>query len=292
MQIVLILFFAITFFLLTRNVFLLAFSLENYSIHKKRLKQLEFDSNIKEKNEINNLIDSITKPIITYLIPKLKIKNINDIERDLKFAKWDKYMSANQFIALKIITKVLAVLLGLFLFNSSKFMAVIWFVVLFFSVQFLLNNSRKNREEKLMMDFPDLIRIVQGYLSSGMSLISAMEESIKFVGDEWKPILRNFVVEAELSNTEKALRGIAEEVDIFEVREFIAIINLTLEQGGDAREGFESQANKVQEMLHDIVLLKIQKRRVISILIQIPILLCIMAILGLPTVYEMMNLGL
>ena len=45
-------------------------------------------------------------------------------------------------------------------------------------------------------------------------------------------------------------------------------------------------------MLHDIVLLKIQKRRVISILIQIPILLCIMAILGLPTVYEMMNLGL
>lgn len=291
MQIVSILFFAISLYLFTRNIFTFIFSMENYKVHKKRLKQLKFKEKDLDENEISELVDKLTKPVIKNIMPKIHIKNIVEIERDLKMAKWDKNITATQLVALKLITKALGLFMFILLFNSSKFMAVVWGGILFISVQFLLNNSANNRRDKLMLEFPDFIRVTQGYLAANMPFVSAVEESIRFVGEEWQSILQKFVVEAELNNIDSALEGIKNEIDVFEVKEFIALVRLTLEQGGDAKEGFESQAEKIQQMLHDMMLLKINKRRMMGILIQGPLLICNMAVFGLPTVNAMLNMN-
>lgn len=292
MQPIIMLFFIVFLYLFTKNVFSFVFSVGNYKIHKKRLKQLKFKNKQIDEDEVGELIDRITKPVIKNIIPKIKIKNLSEIEKDLQMAKWDKKITAIQFVALKIITKALGLFLFLILFKASKLMAIIWGIILFFSVQFLLNNSVNNRRDKLMMDFPDFIRITLGYLIAGMPFVHAVEESIKFVGEEWQLILRDFVVEAELNSVEVALEGIKNAIDIFEVKEFVALVRLTLEQGGNAKEGFESQAEKIQQMLYDVILLKINKRRMMGILIQAPLLLCNMAVFGLPTVHSMFNMGL
>lgn len=286
-----LLIFIISLFLLLKNIFELAFSMENYRLHKKRLKQLQFEKNKTNDEELNELIDKVTQPVVKTIIPKLKLKNLNEIEKDLKMAQWDKKMTSIQYVALNIITKILGILAFLLLFKHSKPMAFLWGIVLFFGISFLMKNSAKNRKEKLMMEFPDFIRITQGYLSAGMPFTKAVTECIQYVGEEWQPILENFVVKAELDNIDIALKEMAEEVNIFEVKEFVSLVRLALEQGGNVKDGFEAQAEKIQQMLYDVMMAKIERRRVFGILIQAPLLLCNLMVFGLPTIDAMMNMS-
>lgn len=282
--------FLIALFFFVKNIFNLFSTVEEYRVYQKRLKSLNFDK--KEDADLKGIIDSATKPIISHILPHLSIKNPEKIEKDLKMAKWDKYMTAQQFIALNYGLKMLSIILFAVIYPTSSFIAIVWFVVLFFGISFLMRNSANNRRTALMNEFPDLIRIAQGYISIGYPIAKAFEYSIKFVGEEWQDILRDFVVTDNLSGVDKALERLKEEVDVFEVREFVSLIRFILEQGGDAKSGFESQANKIQGMLEDVMMLKIGKRKTMSIIIQAPLLLAIMAAFGLPTIQSMMNLGM
>ena len=283
--------FTISLYLFLKGIFTIIFSMENYKLHQKRLKQLKFKESKTNATELNDLIDKVTEPVINRIIPKLKINNLEQIGKDLRMAQWDKAMTPIQYVAISLITKVLGVLAFLILFKVSKFMAIIWGVILFLSATVLLKNSAKNRREQLMLEFPDFIRITQGYLSAGMPFTRAVTESITFVGSEWQPILENFVIEAELKNIDKALEAMAQEADIFEVKEFVSLVRLSLEQGGNVKEGFESQAEKIQELLHDVLMSKIEQRRVYGIMIQAPLLICNLMVFGLPTINSMMNMS-
>lgn len=289
-MIIFIIVFGLSLALLIRNVFIIAFSMQDYSIHKKRLKQLKFGE--EEDNDLDGLLKKITDPIIEHVLPKITIRNRAKIKRDLRFAGWDKHLNVSQFIAIKLITKAIGVTMGLMFFRKSVPFALVWFILPFFAVQFLLNNTAKNKKEELLMGFSDFIRITQGNLSSGMPFVKSVEESIVFVSDTWKPILEKFVVEAELNNIDKAIEGLKEDADIFEVKEFMSLVSLTLEQGGSAVAGFESQAEKIQQMIKYNLLLKIGKRKMLGIAIQLPLLLCNIAVIGLPTVYAFTELNL
>lgn len=289
MAFILALFAIIPLIFLVKNILNLAFAMENYNVHKKRLKQLHFDKK-KEDADIHGLVDTVTKPVIRYVLPRLKPKDLDQLERDLKMAKWDKYMSAIQFRALNIILKTMAILAVLILWNSSKFLALVWGVVLFLGLPFLMTNSKNNRKQKLLSDFPDFIRIVEGYLSANMTFPQAVAESIKYVGEEWKPILQEFVIECDVKSLNEALESLKRNVDLFEVREFVAYVKLTLENGGDAKDCLSEQADKIHEMQVDMMAMKISKRQIMATLLQAPILLCIFGILGLPLVESMVNL--
>lgn len=289
MQLLIIFTFLIVLFFLSKNLFMLIFSMENYKIHKKRLKQLEFKTKKQDESEIQELVDKLTKPVVENIIPKISIGNKKSLEKKLKMSQWDKNMNVSQLVSLKIITKILSFVVMFVLWKASKAIAIVWGLVLFFSIDVLLNNSAKNRREKLMMGFPDFIRITQGYLSANMTFVKSVEESIRFVNKEWQPILRNFVIQSDLSNIEDALDKLKEEVDVFEIKEFVALVRLTLELGSGAKEGFESQAEKIQQLLQDVILLKISKRRMMGILVQGPLLLCNFAILGIPAIHAFTN---
>lgn len=274
---------------MVRNFLKLILSLDNYRLHKKRLKELQLNIGKNKDVEIDELIDKLTKPIILSILPKLKIKNIEEVGKDLKTAKWDKKMTAQQFIALKLITKVLGVIAFLIFSKVSMFMAAVWGVPLFFGLGFFLNNSVNNRKEKIMIGLPDFIRITQGHLTANMTFSNAISETIRFMGDEWQEILQRLVVEVELNGMDSALESLKEEIDLFEIREFVSIVKLVMEQGGNAKDAFNSQAERVQDMLYSLMELKINKRKTIGILVHGPLLLCNMVAFGLPTVGQFMN---
>lgn len=279
-----------TLFFLAKNIFVLIFSMENYNMHRKRLKQLQFNKK-KEDADMGELIDTVTKPVITHILPKLKLKNLEQLERDLKMAKWDKHFSAVQYRALNLTLKFVGLLVGLALYNASTMLAFVWAVALIFGMDFLFRNSRNNRKEKLIAEFPDFIRITEGYLSANVPFSQAVAESIKYVGDEWKPILQNFVVECDVKSIGEALDTLKKDVDLFEVREFVALVKLTLEQGGDASDSFSAQADKIREMQLDMMAMKIGKRQMMGIAIQAPLLLCNLLVFALPTVSSMTSLS-
>ncbi|PLS19684.1 hypothetical protein CVD28_04530 [Bacillus sp. M6-12] len=281
----------ISMFFLARSLFILVFSMENYNVHRKRLKQLQFN-NKKEDMEMNELIDKVTKPVIRHLLPRLKPKNLEQLERDLKMAKWEKNFTPIQYRALSITLKIAGLVLGFALYNLiAPFMGILWGVVLFFGLDFFLRNSKNNRKALLVADFPDFIRITEGYLSANVSFSQAVAESIKYVGEEWKPILQNFVVQCDVKSIDEALDSLREDVDLFEVREFVALVKLTLEQGGSASESFNAQADKIREMQLDAMAMKIGKRQMMATALQAPLLLCIMAIMGLPMLGSMTGLA-
>lgn len=276
----------ITLFFLFRSIINFFFAVGDYNIHKKRLKQLQF----KDKNEdgdINELIDKITKPIISSILPKVNIKNIDNINNNLKMAKWK--INSQQYIALQIMSKALGIFTVLILFGISKFMAILWGGILFLGLGTMLKNSANNRRNKIMMEFPDFIRITQGYLTANLPFANAVTETIRFMGTEWQEILQKFVVEVELKSLDEALDGLKDEIDMFEVNEFISLVKLVLEQGGDAKAGFNNQAEKIKDMLLDTIEIKINKRKMMGTFIQMPLLLCNLAVFGLPTIGNFMN---
>lgn len=279
----------VTIFLLARNVFNIIFAMENYNMHKKRLKQLQF-SKKKEEADVSDLIDKVTKPVILYVLPKLKPRNLDQLERDLRMAKWDKFFSPIQYRALSITLKVIGIVVGALLYSQSIPIAIVWAGLLIFLMDFLMRNTVKNIKSNLLRDFPDFIRITEGYLSANLTFADAVEESIKYVGEDWVPILKRFVVETRMSSISNALEGLKKDADLFEVREFISLINLTLEQGGDASESFTAQADKIREMQLDMIAMKIGKREIMSSIVQGPLLLCNILVIGLPAVSSMTSM--
>jgi len=262
--------------------------MENYSIHKKRLRQLQAN-NVKKELEWKELIDFLTKPIISHLFPYVKPKNLEQLEMDLKMAKWDKYFTPVQYRALNLLLKIVGVLAFLFLFRGSLVLALLWGLALFVGMDILFKNSIKNRKEKLLKDFPELIYITEGYLAANFPFAKAIQESIKYVGEEWKPILQKFVVDCEMTSVEEALDNLKKEVDLFEMKEFVSIVRLVLEQGGDAKDAFKAQAEKIEELHEDIVENEIGKRQTMGMLIQGPLLISVFIVVGLPVITSMIN---
>lgn len=277
-------------FIFARSFFAVLFSMQNHSTHKERLKQLQrADSDEEIDNSATKLVDGLTKPIITYLFPKLKVRDTEKLEKDLKFAGWDHIMDPLQFRAMDILLKIIGVIALIALYPVSPFFAIVFLSLFSFMFGFLFRNSINERKKALFNQFPDFIRIIQGYLLAGIPLTKAVEETIPYVGDDWKPILKNFVLNCNIYSVPEAIDILCDEVDIFEIREFFSLVKLNLEQGINVKESFESQSKKIGEMQLEVMLSRINQRQVMSKVVQAPLLLCMFLTAGLPTFYSMIT---
>lgn len=283
----------ITFILFTKNILSLMFSTDNYSLHKKRLKQLQFNKKrtSSEEESTRDFIEKFTKPVINYVLPKFKsLEDMSKIEKDLKMSKWNKYFTPTTFIAMDITLKLIGIVIFVILIPFSWQIGLLWFSLLFFLFRFLQHNSANERRFRLLTQFPDFIRITQGFLMSNMPLPQAIESSLPHVGEEWKPLLQEFVINSGIYSINECIDILSNEVDIFEVRELWSLIKLNSEQGIDIKDSFSNQAEKVQEMQLEVILNKIAKRQTMSILIQAPLLIAMILAFGLPTFASMINL--
>ncbi len=281
-----------------KNVLNLLFSFGDYSIHKKRLQQLRREVDKKESNSVE-VIEKYTDPVIKNLfplieryLPSLRFSNMDGLKKDLRMAKWDDVFTPETFVASSIILKIVGAFVFMFAFilpGIFKVVAMAWAAALMFGLDQMFKNELKSKKDRLFNDFPDFIRITSGYLSADMPLVQSVTDAIKYVGPDWKPILQQFVVDCDTKNIDTALNNLKENADLFEVKEFVSLVRLTLEQGGNAKEGFHLQAEKITEMQKNLMIIKVGKRKTMSQVIQGPLLLCNMAILALPTVGEVIT---
>lgn len=280
------------FLLIIRNLMSGFYSTENSSLHKKRLEQLKFENKrTSSDSENKELIDKITAPVVTHILPKMKSKDLTQLEKDLQMAQWDKYFTPVTFTAMDVLLKILGIIAFVLFIGVSMAMAVLWGALLIFLFKFLFNNSLKERKFRLMAEFPEFIEITAGFLNSDMSLSQGIEYSLPYVGEEWKPILQEFIISCSMKDQSEAINEMQNKIDIFEVREFWSLVKLNTDQGIDIKECFEAQSQKVRELQLDVMLDKIGKRQVLSIAIQGPLLLTMILSFGLPTFASMVNLG-
>lgn len=262
------------------------------TVTKSRLKQ--FNKGVKKdslstKETFEDLADIFRAkifPKISKVLPSLRIENLEQLEKDIQFIGWDDTFTAESYIAVCLALRVGGVALGGIIMTMGSYMIVVGIIVIglcCFLLDFMFKGEVKNKNELLFRDFPELVRIISGYLVAGMDLVRAMESSVKYVSDEWKPIINQFVLDCNTKGTTAALDVMATAVNMFEVREFVSLVKLTMEQGGDAKESFAAQADKVASMQKDLFLLKIGKRKTMATMIQAPMLLCNMAVIAIPT---------
>lgn len=280
------------FLLILRNLMSGFYSSENNSLHKKRLEQLKFENKRTSSDSDNKeLIDKITAPVITHILPKMKATDLTQLEKDLQMAQWDNYFTPVTFRAMDVLLKILGMVAFVIFAGVSMPMAILWGALLMFLFKFLFNNSLKERKFRLMSEFPEFIEITAGFLNSDMSLSRGIEYSLPYVGEQWKPILQEFIVSCTMKDQSEAITEIQNKIDIFEVREFWSLVKLNTDQGIDIKECFEAQSQKVRELQLEVMLDKIGKRQVLSIAIQGPLLLTMILSFGLPTFASMVNLG-
>lgn len=280
------------FLLIIRNLMSGFYSAENSSLHKKRLEQLKFENKRTSSDSDNKeFIDKITAPVVTHILPKMKSRDLTQLEKDLQMAQWDKYFTPVTFTAMDVLLKILGAVAFVLFIGVSMAMSVLWGALLMFLFRFLFNNSLKERKFRLMAEFPEFIEITAGFLNSDMSLSQGIEYSLPYVGEQWKPILQEFIVSCTMKDQSDAITEMQHKIDIFEVREFWSLVKLNTDQGIDIKECFEAQSQKVRELQLDVMLDKIGKRQVLSIAVQGPLLLTMILSFGLPTFVQMTSLG-
>lgn len=274
------------------------FGYRDVGIHNERMKQLDFNrEKIKSKNEaeteqLRKLVDDITAPLIKHVMPNIEYrKDLETLERNLKFAGADKYFTAPQYIAFIIAGRVLGIVAFILFAPSAIMMSFLWLFAFAIFPPVLFSNSVKNKKEELLLGFPEFINISKSYLSSGMSFEKAVEESIVYVNKQWQELLKNFLVNSETLSRKECLDILAEEANIFEIREFMSLVQLNMEQGIDVRDSFDRQYGKIKELQSLAFIKKIEGRKTWTILVQGPVLLTILAAFGLPTFESMMNMG-
>lgn len=270
----------ILLWLFLKNLSVLFSRFKDQSTYKNRLEQLKNTN--KNDLALHEIIEMTSKPFHEFVLSRFKPDSLEILRKKLKFAKWDKtFKTPEQYIVIDSILKIVGVIAFLILYKSSIVFALLWALPLFFLPKFLLNNTVSQKKDKILCDFPDLLRIIEGYVIADIPFSKAVEKSMPYVCEEWQDALKQFVIASKVKNLSDALESL-KDIDLFEVKEFVSLTRLVLDQGGDTKKSFSEQADKIKRMHKVIIDIKISKRQTMATLIQMPILMGCFIIIGIP----------
>lgn len=290
----------ITAFMFSKDLIYYLFGVYDVENHNNRLKQL---SNTTDRLKVENkkeeeikqtreLVEKITAPIIRHIMPNISSKkDLSTLEKNLHFAGFDKYVSPVQYVALILFGRLVGVTLFVVLMPYNLFLAIMWLSGPALLPTLLFKNTINNKKEKILLGFPDFIKISKSYLVSGMPFEKAVEECILYVNEEWQELLKKYLINSESYSKKECLTILGEECNSFEVKEFVSIVKLNLEQGIDIKDSFDSQYDKIKDLQKIVVQKKIESRKIWTILVQAPVLLTILIAFGLPIVESMLGFG-
>ena len=146
-------FLAILIILIISKNLLELFTNRDMKMDKKRKAQLNFDNKRTSSQDMNamGLIDTVTNPVRKYILPKINVNETKRarLEKDIMLADW-KGFDATTFMALDITLKCVGLIFGLIFLTKSTFMAILWFIIPFFGLRILFNNSISNLKYKLL----------------------------------------------------------------------------------------------------------------------------------------------
>lgn len=269
-----------------KNLLEVIFNLENHGASRKRLKSLNYDGSRIGQSEEDGTRDFLTKvsdPIINYIFPYFRFKNNEQLNKDLDFVGWGKLVRAEQFRALTFIIRVIGLIVMALVWNIIWPVAVILGSSMILGPPFFLNMEVSDKESQMISEFPEIIRLIQGYLAANQTLTESIEHTLPYIAPNWQGVLENFVKNSRTRNEKAALAIMGDEVNIQEVKELLSLIGLSMDQGSDMYSAFESQHEKVRNMQITALMGKIHNRTNMAILVQYPMLLMIFVALGLPT---------
>lgn len=275
------------------------FGYRDMNVYNERMKQLDFNREKIQGNkedveieQVRKLVDSITTPLIKHVMPSIEYrKDLESLERNLKFVGGDKYFTAIQYTVLIIAGRAVGATAFLLFAPFSIFMSFLWFFALAVFPSLLFSNSIKNKKEALLLGFPEFISISKSYLVSGMSFEKAVEESIMYVNKEWRDLLKSFLINSRTLSRKECLKILAEESNLFEIKEFMSLVQLNMEQGIDVKDSFERQYGKIKALQNLSFIKKIESRKVWVTLVQGPVLLTILVAFGIQTFESMLSMG-
>lgn len=259
---------------------------------QRRMNQLNaLDQKVLDNDaQARQLIDAVSDPAIKYLFPRIKMKDSWEKNRDLKLLGWDKYFTAEKYTATNLTLKIVAVVAFLLLSSFNLMIATLWALVLGFIMDLFYFTQIDEKKNRLLMEFPDFIEVLEGYLSAGYDFVRATEAAIP-VTKHWQSLLKEFAAIAQYENLETGFKYLYDMVDIFEVREFISILQLGVEQGLDMAENISHQTARIEELQSLAFTKKIANRQVMAVLVQGPLLLTVLVAFSLPTVTQMFSLN-
>lgn len=270
---------------------IITISIDN-TITKSRLKQ--FGKNVKEKDKSKKeTVDSLTEvfrtkymPLLQKYFPSLRFDK-EQLEKDLKFIGWNEF-TADTYFSTNMLLRIggIVVFLVFLLLNDLLFiiLGAIISALMMFYLDYDFKSQVKNKKDALFSEFPDMIRIVTGYLVAGMDLNKAMEYSIPYVSPEWEESIIRFIQTSKTSGQTAALDELKDVVDMFEVREFVALVKLTIDQGGkeQVKKSFLEQAEKIKSLQKTQFVIKVGTRKTFATVIQGPMLLVNMFVIAYP----------
>lgn len=288
---------AVLIMVIIANFIDISISISGTSIYKKRANQLRKEIDRKNNNTVET-IERMVKPVQYHVLPRLarflpslSVEGQEQLKKDLALAGWDDTFTPQSYVATTVILKIMGIAAIPVVLFVTKGIAMIWGFVICACAMFLLDSmfrgDLKNKSEALFAEFPDFIRVVSGYLSADIPFVDSIRDSVQYVGPAWRPLLKQLVVDCETKSTMDALNTLKDTIDIFEVKEFISLVKLTLEQGGDIKDGFAQQADKINSMRRNAMYIKIGKRKTMSTIIQFPLLIINTVIVLVPTLVNM-----
>lgn len=296
---ILVILFIVILAIFLRNIFKIMFRDNELKREMKRQAQLSsFKNSADEKTDDDELIDLIKKvssPFEKTLFKRYRVIEKPSFEFKLKFSGAYKYFpTAISFYSFNIFLCFVLFMFGLVIsLSAHSYIPLIVFEGLAIILPtLLLNNSCTEKSEKLFQGFPDFIRICEGYLIAGMTFPTAVEESILYVDDAWKPFLKQFVIDCDLKSQEYAIDNLKDSIPNFEVKEFLSLVKLNMQQGINIKECFDNQSERIKVMQKTAMLGKIKKREMLGVLIQAPLLISIFVAFGLPVVNSFMTIGM
>jgi Flp pilus assembly protein TadB len=239
----------ISLYVLLKTAIPMFFGVNSTELYESRMRQLDFEKesiaraklSTSEEEQIRKFIDDFTAPIIKHVMPNVAYRKVAD---------FDKYFTPVQYIVFILALRVIGTIILCVLFPFAWLPAVMAFVGLVIMPSVLFTNNVKNKKESLLLGFPEFINIAKSYLSSGMTFEKAVEESIVYVNKEWQELLKNYLINSQTLSRKECLRALAQNANLFEVQEFMSLVQLNIEQGIDVKDSFESFWSSYGRIFH------------------------------------------
>ena len=249
--------------------FMLGF--EKYKAYQSRLnrfKELE-KRDAKKKNWLT-VLENILQKLFQRGYSK---EHICKKERQLRLAGWENKFTGAQYITIEYLCRIGAILLMLWLrkFNAVGIMI---YCILFILPTFALHNERKETQKKILEGFPQYESLVEGYLAGKLILPLAMEESLPFLNASWQKLTKNFLLDLnESGRFDYAIDNIISRIEAPAIKDFFSLLQIST----DNLKCFEEQGKLISNVLEDQILKSGDRKEVLMTLIQLPLLLCIIA---------------
>ncbi len=168
--------------------------------------------------------------IANFFVIFLPYEILEETDKKITHSGVSYLLNAEQFIALRIISAIIAPCIALFVMISLNNFQPIWFVIMpllgFMFPSIWLSDTRKKRDNAVIRTLPVYLDFITMCVEAGLNLQSALGQAMEKappgpLRNEFSVVLRD--LRAGLSRAD-ALRRMAERLDIQEITSFVSSI--------------------------------------------------------------------